>query len=287
MRTIGRRSRATLGGVGLLLALAAGGERLAAQTVVVRAGRLVDVERGVVAAGQDILVQGDRIVRVAPSGPLPEGARLIDLSGATVYPGLIDLHTHLVGDIQSADPLGPMKRTEADDLLDGIRHARATVRAGFTTVRDVGTYRGLVDVRLRRAIDEGLIEGPRMSVAGAYLTAPGGGGEVTGDTTVAIPPEMRMGVGRGPEALAARAASLLEGGADFLKVIATGAVLTVGTEPGQPELDEAEIRAIVEQAARRGTYVTAHAHGAAGAANAIRASMLDREWLGSTRPRSP
>jgi len=274
MRAPGGGIRATLGGLGLALAV---GGPLSAQPVVVRAGRLVDVDRGVVRSDRDILIEGDRIVRITPRGSVPSGARLIDLSGATVYPGLIDLHTHLVGEIQSADPLAPIRRTEADDVLDGIRHARATLRAGFTTVRDVGTYRGLVDVRLRRAIDEGLVEGPRMSVAGAYLTAPGGGGEVTGDTTVTIPPEMRRGVGRGPEALAERAAELLEHGADFLKVIATGAVLTIGTDPGRPELTEGEIRAIVEQAARRGTYVAAHAHGAAGAANAIRAGVRSIE----------
>jgi len=256
-------------------------------TIVVRAGWLVDVQRGTVRPDQDILIRGERIERVGPAGPAPAGARLIDLRGSTVLPGLIDLHTHLVGQIQSADPLDPIRRTEAEDLFDGARNARATLRAGFTTVRDVGTYRALLDVRLREAIDQGAVEGPRMSVAGGYLTAPGGGGEVTGDTTVMVPLSMRRGVARGPAQMTDRARDFLDHSVDFLKVIATGAVLTVGTEPGQPELTEEEIRAAFREAEARGTYVTAHAHGARGAVNAVLAgarsiehgSLLDESTL--------
>jgi imidazolonepropionase-like amidohydrolase len=260
---------------------------------VLRAGWLVNADAGTVERNRAIVIRGDRVEAVRDgSDPLPAGARVIDLTGYTVLPGLIDLHTHLA-DAQSGDPLGPLARSEEQVALDGVRNARATLLAGFTTVRDVGTYRAFVDVTLKRAIEAGGVPGPRMSVAGAYITVPGGGGEVVGDTTVPVPAEMRRGVARGVGQVRERVRYLLDGGADFIKVIATGAVLTVGTEPGLPEFTEDEIRAAVEEAARRGTYVTAHAHGAEGAANAIRAgvrsiehgSLLDEATLQLMRDR--
>src|SRR5690606_17884818 len=126
-------------------------------------------------------------------------------------------------------------------------------------------FRAFGDVSLRDAIEAGYVEGPRMAVAGAYLTVPGGGGEVTGMAPdVEIPAIMRMGIASGPDEMKAKARMLLQRGADFLKLIATGAVLAAGTEPGAPEMTEAEVRAAVDEAARYGSYATAHAHGAEG-----------------------
>lgn len=246
-----------------------------ADTVIVRAGRVLDVDQGVYLADRAIRIEDGRILSISPwTTGARGGARVIDWSAYTVLPGLIDLHTHLVGDIDTGDVATPLSSSAGRDALLGVAHARTTLDAGFTTVRDVGAYRALVDVALRNGINAGLVEGPRMFVAGAYVTVPNGGGEVTGDPEgLVIPDEMRRGVAQGPDQVRQRAQELLAGGADFIKVIATGAVLTLGTEPGAPEFTEEEIRAAVEEAARHGTFVAAHAHGATGIKNAIRAGV--------------
>ena len=245
----------------------------------IRAGRLVDVERGEVRRDQVILVRGERIEAVQPAGSrLPSGARVVDLSRYTVLPGLIDCHAHLIGEVGLADVLLPLERSGAQEALTGARNARTTLLAGFTTVRDVGTYRAFVDAALRNAINEGIVPGPRMAVAGAYITVTSGGGEVIGAAgDVAVPAEFRFGVANSADEVRARTRALLNGGADFIKIIATGAVLTLGTKPGVSEYTEAEIRAAVEQAAEYGTYVAAHAHGAEGIKRAVRAGVRSIE----------
>jgi imidazolonepropionase-like amidohydrolase len=257
-----------------------------------RAGRVYDTEHARVLRDQWIEIEGERIRAVRPvraNDPAPT----VDWSGYAVMPGWIDCHTHLIGDIQSADVLAPIKSSAAQDVLIGVRNARATLLAGFTTVRDVGTYRGLIDVALRDAIARGDVLGPRMRVAGAYITVPGGGGEVTGQRGVAIPAALRLGVASTPAQVRARVRSLVAGGADFIKLIATGAVLTNGTEPGALELSPAQMRAAVDEATRLGVDVTAHAHGAEGIKQAIRAgvrsiehaSLIDDEGIALAKAR--
>lgn len=259
----------------------------AAGTTYVQAGRLLDVEAGQVRTGQCITIEAERITRIAKCGAPPKGATVIDWRKFTVLPGLIDLHTHLADVGQGADVAEPIKTGPAETAFIGAKNARDTLMAGFTTVRDVGTFRVFSDVRLRDAIDKGLIPGPRMAVVGTYLTIPGGGGEINGLPPGTVPPEMRFGVVKTPADARDKAEALFKGGADFLKLIATGAVLAIGTEPGQPELTEEQMRAAVEVAAKNGSYATAHAHGAEGIKAAIRAgarsiehaSLIDEEGL--------
>ena len=242
--------------------------------VYVHAGHLIDVEQGMVLDDRLIVIKGERIIDVKPWTEEAALSDVIDWSAYTVMPGMIDGHTHLVGDIQSEDVLAPLKISFDEDVAMGEVSALKTLEAGFTTVIDVGVYQVFTDVALRDKINSGEVPGPRMMVAGAYITKPWGGGEVVGkDAGVDIPPQFRAGVVTSPEEVREKVRYLLDGGADFIKLIATGAVLTVGTEPGEPELSEEEMRAAVEEAAKRGKYVTAHAHGAEGIKMAVRAGV--------------
>jgi imidazolonepropionase-like amidohydrolase len=249
-----------------------------AKPTYVHAGKLIDTEAGKVLTNQLIRIEGARVVSVGPWTKAPTDGPVLDWTKLTVLPGLIDMHTHLVDEEQTDNIAQPLLTTAAEQAYIGAAHARSTLMAGFTSVRDVGTWRAFGDVALRDAIDKGFVPGPRMSVAGAYITTPGGGGEITGIAAdVGIPAEMRRGVVEDAADTHRKAHDLLVHGADFLKLIATGAVLTEGTEPGQLELSSEEIAAAVEEAAKRGTYATAHAHGAEGIKVAVRAGVRSIE----------
>jgi imidazolonepropionase-like amidohydrolase len=249
--------------------------------IFVRAGRLVDVEAGSVQTSQVIRISDGRVESVGPDDGSALTGRVIDLTDRTVLPGLIDCHAHMIGELDSGQGYAALvMRSGAQEALSGIPNAAATVRAGFTTVRDVGSFRAFTDVALRHAIDAGWVIGPRMRCAGAFVTCPGGGGDITGlapDVDAAVPRDLRFGVSSGVDQVRSNVRQILAGGADFIKVIATGAVLTSGTDPGAPEFTEDELRAAVEEAALHGTHVAAHAHGAEGIKRAVRAGVRSIE----------
>jgi imidazolonepropionase-like amidohydrolase len=250
-----------------------------AERIVVFAGRLVDVVAGDVLTDRALVLEDGRVVETLPSAEAPSHTRTIDLSGRTVLPGMIDCHAHLISELDEGQGYAYLvNRSSAQEALTGVTNAHATLLGGFTTVRDVGTFHAFVDLALREAIDEGRIAGPRMMCAGAYVTRPGGGGDITGlPPGVAVPGELRVGVSSGPDQVRANVRRIFDAGADFIKVIATGAVLTSGTNPGEPELTEDEIRAAVDEARARGSHVAAHAHGAEGAKRAVRAGARSIE----------
>jgi imidazolonepropionase-like amidohydrolase len=247
--------------------------------IAIRCGRLLDVESGAIDADRVLHVGGDgQVVGIGGQDDgTPDGAVELDLGGLTVLPGLIDVHSHLVGDVQTAG-VPATTTSAAEEVLLGVRHARITLEAGFTSVRDLGPFRAFTDCALRDAIDRGDVVGPRMQCAGAYITAPWGGGDVVGlARDIVLPEELRFGVVRSVDDVRERVRRLLIGGATMIKCIGTGAVLTRGGVPGAPELSEEQIRAAVDEAGWYGTHVAVHAHGAEGAKRAIRAGARSVE----------
>ena len=273
------------------LALAVAAPALA-QTVYVRAGHLIEPATGEVLEDRLIRIENGRVAAVTPWAPPPADVTVIDWSQYWVLPGLIDVHVHLADFLQTDDPAEPLKHSPEATAYAGARNARITLEAGFTTVHDVGSYRARGNIELRNAIDRGDIPGPRINAVGGYITVPGGGGEVTGlPKGMKVPPDMRLGVVRGPADVRRKVNAMFDLGANSIKLIATGAVLTEGTEPGQIELSGPEMVAAVETAKARGGWVTAHAHGAEGIKLAIRsgvrgiehASLIDDEGIALAR----
>jgi len=246
-------------------------------------GLLLDVVTGELQPGRAVVVTGDRIAAVlaADDAPSATDALVVDLAGMTLLPGLVDCHAHLVGEVDGGHSYAELlTRSPAQEALTGVRNARDTLLAGFTSVRDVGTFRAFVDVALRDAITAGWVPGPRMAVAGAYVTSSGGGGDITGlaqDVDVVVPRDLRAGVADSVDQVRTAVRRVLHGGADLVKVIATGAVMTAGGVPGAPEFSEDEIRAAVDEAALYGADVAAHAHGAEGIKRAVRAGVRSIE----------
>src|SRR5258705_1262105 len=241
------------------------------ETVLIKAGRLVDVRSGRVLTDQAILIEGDRIKQVGPAQSIqvPAGARVIDLSNATILPGLIDCHTHLTLEPGQTgyESMGISIPREA---LFGAKTAKLTLEAGFTTVRNVAAH-GYTDVALRDAINAGDVPGPRIDAAGPAIGVTGG----HMDNSLLAPEyhHSSESVADGVPAAIAKVREEVKYGADVIKISATGGVLSKGDSPEATQFSDEEIRAIVIEAHRLGRKVAAHAHGAAGIKQAVLAGV--------------
>ncbi len=239
----------------------------AAETVVITAAQMLDVEKGVLVPRPVITVTDGRIT--ALGGAAPAGAQRIDLGDVTLVPGLVDMHVHL----DSTPVYGGYNGLQFTDSfwgVQGVGNAGAMLRAGFTTVRNVGSE-NYNDVAYKQAIDEGLMVGPRIVPAAYALGATGGHCDST-----FFPPSFNQrgkAVGDTPDELRTRVREQRKYGAEVIKVCATGGVFSRNTEPGQQQLSEGELRAIADEAHQWGLKTAAHAHGAAGIKAAIRAGI--------------
>ena len=250
----------------------------AAQVTAIRAGRLVDPDKGTVLQNQIILIRGNKVDSVGAGLRIPSADKVVDLSPMTVLPGLIDCHTHLSDGAHSGEPLGQFTKTAAQVALESVPNAQVTLESGFTSVRDVGVYRALVDVALRNAINRGDIVGPRMFVAGAYITITGGAGALTGlAPDIALPWDLHYGEANSPWEVRQVVRKLAHDGVDHIKVLASGAVLTHGSNPKSQEFTPDELQAAVDEASHFGLRVEAHAHSPQGIKNAIRAGVASVE----------
>ncbi len=255
-----------------------------AQTVtIIKAARLLDGRGGAAIAPAIVRVEDEKIAEVGTNLAVPEGATVIDLGDATLLPGLIDLHTHLTGKmgVHWEDALA--KTTPGHDALWGARNALVTLRAGFTTCRDMGPTWPYVDVDLRNAIDDGAVPGPRLLVAGNYVSSTGGAGDAK-QFSIYLDAPIVKNLADGPDEITKAVRTNFKHGADFIKILATGAVLSKGIEPGRQQYSDEEIKAAVVEAARWGGQVASHAHGAAGIKASIRAGRAHgRSRVGARR----
>jgi imidazolonepropionase-like amidohydrolase len=272
------------------LVLAVAGAIAEETAVVVKAQRLIDGSGGPPVMPGAVLVRGDRIVEAGRSVAIPAGARIVDLGEATLLPGLIDLHTHLTDKFGVHWENALVTTTPAQAALWGARNARDTLMAGFTTCRDMGPTWPYVDVDLRDAITQGAVPGPRLLVAGNYVSPTGGAGDARQFSIFVDVPIVRN-LADGPDEVLKAVRTNFKHGADFVKLLVTGAVLSKGMPPGARTYSDEEIAAAMTEARRWGRPVAAHAHGTEGIKAAIRAgvrtvdhaTMLDEEAISMLR----
>jgi imidazolonepropionase-like amidohydrolase len=247
----------------------------AQQVAVVRAARMVDVVKGVVVEPAVVVIAGGKI-RSIGTADVPANARTIELGDLTLLPGLIDAHTHLTGDLEGDWVTRPVRELPADAALRGARNARRTLFAGFTTVRDVGSV-GFADISLMKAIDAGLVEGPRTIASAHAIGITGGHCDWTGWAPGVVEKGPKEGVADGVDGVTEAVRYQIKHGAKVIKVCATAGVLSFDATVGAQQLTDSELQAIVQEAARHGLKVAAHAHGSEGILAAVRAGVASIE----------
>jgi imidazolonepropionase-like amidohydrolase len=248
-----------------------------AQPIVLRAARMLDVTGGRMLTNAVVVVQGDKIAAVNPA-TLPSGHRTIDLGDVTLLPGFIDMHTHLGSEISASSFTDAVRLIESDYAFNAVGNALKTVRAGFTTVRDYG---GDVTVALGKAVARGTITGPRVVPSRNALGVTGGHCDVTGFAPGVLEQTPKDGVADGPWEVVQAVRYQIKHGAEVIKTCATAGVLSLEGPVGAQQYSYEELKAMVDEAARHGVKVAAHAHGADGIKAAVRAGVASIEH-GST-----
>lgn len=250
-------------------------------TVVLRAARMIDGNGGPPIANAVVVIVDNKITEVGPSGQVrvPANARLVDLGDVTLLPGLIDLHTHLIGRVLG-DPDGEnslARDYQSFGAILGAVHARQTLMAGFTSVRNVGAPQ-FDDMALRKTINDGWIEGPRMQNAGHSLGIRGGHCDENGFRPGLFDAGIEEGIADGPDQVRAAVRYQVKYGADVIKTCATAGVLSEGAASvGTTQYTYDELKAMVEEANKLGRKVAAHAHGTEGIKIATRAGVASIE----------
>src|SRR6476660_7284716 len=267
-----------------LILLCFGVSALAAdQSVVLKAARMFDGKSNALVQNAVVVVQGDRIVDAGSNLPIPSGAQVVDLGDATLSPGFMDAHTHLTADFSGDYNLRRLKQLDLNVSEQAIRattFARATVEAGFTTVRDLGSRsvasHEFVDVALRNSINKRVIVGPRMLVATKGIGATGGHFDPTNgyrDFLFGREPDYADGIANGPDEIRKAVRFEVKNGADVIKAAVSGGVLSLTDEVDTPQLTPAEMAALVDESHRLRKKVAVHCHGDSVAREAIEAGV--------------
>ena len=261
-------------------------------TVYVKAGHLFDSTSDKLRDNVVLVVEGERITKVAGAGEvtIPAGAKVVDLSNNWVLPGLIDCHTHLEARADKYDPINEVKETPFMGGFNGVVNANKTLLAGFTSVRDVGSQ-PFFAVDLRNAINSGFIPGPRVVASGPGISITGGHGDMNGFapavSNMMYPAEKDYAIADGPEEVRKVVREQIKYGVDVIKILATGGVLSAGDKPGAEQFTYEELKIAADEAHHAGRKIAAHAHGTEGIKDAIRAgidsiehgSLIDAEGI--------